>query len=309
VTGHLDPMVLGAATASAVVAGLLMRWIVPPPRRLRSRLGPHIAPRPGLSTADSGSVFGAVFGPPLRAAADRIGSLLERDGVGETSIRLRQADWYAGLDEPDRLARYRMRQLGSLAVALAGGLTLSRVLGSSLAMTAGLLVLAGVVGATRTKGRLEAAIVERRERMNIEIYTVNQLLAMRVRVGGGVVHAVAAVVERGSGEVVAELAEALRLHRAGWSGADAFRRIAELTPEPFCARSYRLLATAEERGADLAGALLALSEDVREARREALRRTAAKRRAGMLVPTIAILAPVMLLFVAAPLPYLITRWQ
>jgi tight adherence protein C len=109
--------------------------------------------------------------------------------------------------------------------------------------------------------------------------------------------------------VVSELAEALRLHRSGWRGPDAFRRIAELTPEPFCSRTYRLLASAEERGADLAGALLSLSEDVRETRREAIKRNATKRRAAMLVPTIAILAPVLILFVAAPLPYLITGWQ
>ena len=101
----------------------------------------------------------------------------------------------------------------------------------------------------------------------------------------------------------------MRLHRAGWSGPDAFRRIAELTPEPFCGRTYRLLAAAEERGADLATALLALSDDVRETRRESLKRTATKRRAAMLIPTIAILAPVLILFVAAPLPYLITGWQ
>ena len=145
--------------------------------------------------------------------------------------------------------------------------------------------------------------------MKIEIYTVNQLLAMRVRAGGGVVQAVRAMVQRGTGEVITELADALRLHRAGWSGPDAFRRIAELTPEPFCSRTYRLLATAEERGADLAASLLALSEDVRETRRESIKRTATKRRAAMLVPTIAILAPVLILFVAAPLPYLITAWQ
>jgi pilus assembly protein TadC len=145
--------------------------------------------------------------------------------------------------------------------------------------------------------------------MKIEIYTVNQLLAMRVRAGGGIIQAVQATVGRGHGEVIAELGEALRLHRSGWSAADAFRRIAELTPEPFCSRSYRLLASAEERGADLAGALLSLSEDVRETRRESIKRSATKRRAAMLVPTIAILAPVLILFVAAPLPYLITGWQ
>ncbi|HET8738453.1 MAG TPA: type II secretion system F family protein, partial [Acidimicrobiia bacterium] len=149
----------------------------------------------------------------------------------------------------------------------------------------------------------------RRETMKIEIYTVNQLLAMRVRAGGGIIQAVQATVGRGHGEVITELGEALRLHRSGWSAADAFRRIAELTPEPFCSRSYRLLASAEERGADLAGALLSLSEDVRETRRESIKRSATKRRAAMLVPTIAILAPVLILFVAAPLPYLITGWQ
>ncbi len=78
-----------------------------------------------------------------------------------------------------------------------------------------------------------------------------------------------------------------------------------MTPEPHCARTYSLLAAADERGADLAKGLLQLSEDVRESRREAIRRNATKRRALMLIPTIAILAPVLLLFVAAPLPQII----
>jgi hypothetical protein len=51
--------------------------------------------------------------------------------------------------------------------------------------------------------------------------------------------------------------------------------------------------------------LLSLAEDVRESRREAIRRAATKRRAAMLIPTIAVLAPVMLLFVGAPLPSLV----
>ena len=49
----------------------------------------------------------------------------------------------------------------------------------------------------------------------------------------------------------------------------------------------------------------ALSEDLRDARRDEMRRTATKRRAAMLVPTIAVLAPIMLLFVAAPLPSIV----
>jgi Flp pilus assembly protein TadB len=145
--------------------------------------------------------------------------------------------------------------------------------------------------------------------MRIEIYTVNQLLAMRVRAGGGPIHAVQQVVARGRGEVISELAEGLKMHRSGMRVAEAFGRLAELTPERACARTYALLAGADDRGADLSSALLDLSEDVRETRRESMRRSATKRRAAMLVPIIAILAPVMLLFVGAPLPQIIFNWR
>jgi Flp pilus assembly protein TadB len=167
------------------------------------------------------------------------------------------------------------------------------------------IVLALVIGGTRQRGRLERAIEDRQNRMRIEIYTINQLLAVRARAGGGVIQAVSQLVERGRGEVVSELREALRLHRAGLRAPEAFERIASLTPEPYCARTYALLAVAEERGVDLADGLLSLSEDVREGRREAIRRSATKRRAAMLVPTIAILAPIMLIFIGAPLPQLV----
>ncbi len=90
--------------------------------------------------------------------------------------------------------------------------------------------------------------------------------------------------------------------RRGTAEPAAFRRAAELTPEPAAARTYKLFAAGAERGVDLAAGLRALSEDLRDARREEIRKTATKRRAAMLVPTIAVLAPVMLLFIAAPLP-------
>jgi hypothetical protein len=48
-----------------------------------------------------------------------------------------------------------------------------------------------------------------------------------------------------------------------------------------------------------------LSEDIRDARREQLHKDAVRRRAAMLIPTIGILAPIMLLFIAAPLPSIV----
>jgi pilus assembly protein TadC len=241
--------------------------------------------------------------------AEVLGRLVERTGGEVTLLRIRQAGWFRELPEEQMVHAYRLAQLRSVVVATVGGFGVAWVLGLSMPARIALGVLGLVIGITRQHGRLEKAIEERRELMRIEIYTVNQLLAMRVRAGGGVVYAVSATVGRGEGAVIEELSAALRLQRAGWRASDAFRRIAELTPEPYCARTYRLLASAEERGSDLAASLLALSEDVRETRRESIKRSATKRRAAMLVPTIAILAPVLIIFVAAPLPYLITGWQ
>lgn len=308
-TGWPEPLAFAAAGCSALGVGALVKWLAPPPRRLHTRVSPYLTPLPMPTREWSVGVLGAVFGPLVRDVAERVGAVLEKGSTTSTALRLRQAGRYQGLDEHEAVLRYRTKQLGSMTLGVVFALAVSRLVGVSAAATLALASLGAVAGATRPRGRLEAAVEARRQLMNIEIYTVNQLLAMRVRAGGGVVGAVAATIARGRGEVLGELSEALRLHRAGWPGPEAFRRIAELTPEPFCARTYRLLATAEERGADLAGALLALSEDVRETRRETMKRAATKRRAAMLVPTIAILAPVLILFVAAPLPYLITSWQ
>lgn len=304
----MTPLGVLAAASTAAAAGLLLALIAPPPRRLRSRVDPYISPTLATLSPKRGAVQ-SVFGPMVRDVADWVGRTLDRSGSGTTVLKLRQAGWFKGQPEAEMLTGYRMSQLTALSVGLAVAIAAGQLLGASLPLRLVLVGLGLVFGATRTKGRLDKAIEQRRETMMVEIYTVNQLLAMRVRAGGGVIHAVRSTVERGTGEVVAEMEEALRLHRAGWSGPDAFRRVAEMTPEPFCSRTYRLLASAEERGADLAGALLSLSEDVRETRRESIKRNATKRRAAMLAPTIAILAPVLILFVAAPLPYLITGWQ
>ena len=304
---NLSPMAVAASLGTAVVLAAGVWHVAPPPRRLRSRLQPYLRPVARSAPAPTNS-FMAIFGPMLEDLSSRVGGLIDRDG-SMNALRLRQAGWVAANGDVDLLALYRMRQLRSITVGVVVGLGLGLALQGSVFLVASLSALGAVTGAGRLRGRVDSAIDARCELMKVEIYTVNQLLAMRVRAGSGVVRAVTAVVERGSGEVVGELGEALRLHRSGWRAAEAFRHIADTTPDPVCSRTYRLLATADERGADLAGALLALSEDVREMRRESVKRAAVKRRSAMLFPTIAILAPVLILFVAAPLPYLITGWQ
>ncbi len=313
----MQPTLTLAALLSAVFVMLVIRVAFPAPRRLSGRVRPYsIGSRTSLGgSADvravssgghpSGSVLVGVFRPIVDALARRLDRLIDRQGDRRLAEMIRQAGLFPDLPEAERLGAYRIRQLGNVAAWGGSALLLAPLLGLSVAQFLGVEFLLLIVGATRQRGRLERAIEDRRNRMTIEIYTVNQLLAMRVRAGGGVVSAVSAICSRGRGDVVSELKEALRLHRAGARVTEAFDRIARTTPEPYCARTYALLAIAEERGVDLADSLLSLSEDVREARRESIKRTATKRRAAMLIPTIAILAPVMLLFVGAPLPRLL----
>ncbi|HEX2420411.1 MAG TPA: type II secretion system F family protein [Acidimicrobiia bacterium] len=291
-----------------------MRWLVPRPARLAERVRPYTSTTrtgyaKGAGLSQTGSVWVRIARMLLSPLASRLGRWLDRDEGASTKLRLRQTGLYHPLDDDQALEAYRFRQMAAMAMMLVASLGVAFSLRLSGPRAIALSALGLLIGVTRNRGQIDRAIRNRQELMRIEIYTVNQLLAMRVRAGGGVIHAVQQVVERGRGEVVGELAEALRMHRAGVKAADSFSRLASLTPEPSCARTYSLLAAAEERGADLGKALLELSEDVREARREAMRRSATRRRAAMLVPIIGILAPVMLLFVGAPLPQVIFGWQ
>ncbi|MBT8203582.1 MAG: type II secretion system F family protein [Acidimicrobiia bacterium] len=299
------------ALFSGIAAALLARWLVPPRRTLASRLNQYsvvgraslgkpvdaVEPAPGTV---SGTTLQRLFGPPVAGTARRLSQVIDTGGEAELLLRLRQADLLQDLPERDRANEYRVRQLVAAAAGVGIGALTGLVVLSTVGAAVGLSFIGFVVGATRWRGRVDRAIEERAERARIELYTVNQLLAMRTRAGGGVVQAVQLVAERGQGVVAGDLKDVIRLHRGGLPLGAAFQRMADLTPEPYASRTYRLLGGAEERGTDLSRALLALSNDVREARRDTLRRQATKRRAAMLIPIIAIMAPVMLLFIVAP---------
>jgi len=306
-----------AATFAAVAASLFAGMLVRPRSRLAGRLRPYtvvsrsLLGRPveiGAAPRFTGdSTLARLFGPPLIAVADRFGKLIDSTSEEALRKRLRQAGLLQDLPEADRVQEYRVRQF----LLATGGAVVGFLIGFVVLRTPLMVLLATalgfIAGSAMWRGRVDRAIEDRRNRMRIELYTINQLLAMRIRVGGGVVSAVRHLAERGRGAVVDELSEALRLHQGGMAAGAAFRRIADLTPEPHSRRCYQVLATADERGSDLAAALLALSEDIRDDRREAIRRQATRRRGVMLIPIIVILAPILILFVAAPLPWIVLR--
>ncbi|MBW3659262.1 MAG: type II secretion system F family protein [Actinobacteria bacterium] len=312
----IEPLLLVAVLSSALTAAAVTAVLVPPTRRLAGRVRPYtLAARTSLGrSADvravasphaDASTFARLFGPLLDGLVDRVGRLLDASSEEALLLKLAQADLLRDVPEHRRAHEHRVRQLGAALAGAGGGLLVGVGLGMRPAGTVVMVVLGFVAGAARRRGALDRAIEERRERMRIELYTVNQLIAMNVRIGGGVLQAVHRVVERGNGALVDELADVLRAHESGVPAVTALTSAAERCAEPYVARTYRLLAAGAEHGSDLAEALLEHSEDVRQARREALKRSATRRRAAMLVPIIAVLAPVMLLFIAAPLPSIV----
>lgn len=297
---------MAASVAAGVAVGALARRVVRPVPRLAGRVRPYtIAARTRLGRPAAALLTAPASGGALSRLAERLGRLADGRSDEALALRLEQAGLLDGLDETERVRAYRARQLAATVAWTGAFAAVGLVAGAAAAPVLLLAGLGTVVGVTRWPGRVERALQQRRERMRVELYTVNHLLAMHLRTGGGVVQALRRVTERGRGAVVDDLAQALTLHRGGRTVADALDHVARRTPEPNAARTYRLLAGGVRYGSDLAQALRVLSDDLREQRIEALKRDATRRRAAMLVPIIAVLAPVMLLFIAAPLPSLV----
>jgi tight adherence protein C len=312
--GQLQIMaaLLGAIAVSAAT------WrILDPHRRLGPRLRPYAAvSRTRLAraydvrgqahavSATGESTMARLFGPILEAIIAWFSQLLGADNDEQLALRLRHAGMYPGLPGPERVREYRVRSLARALLLMAGLGGIGLLLGGNRAMLL-FAVLGVVLGVALARSSVNGATVQRRERLRSELYTFNQLIALRTRVGGGIVDALRHAVDRGTGVFVEELSEVLRLQESGMSMTDALRRAASMTPEPEAQRTYNVLATAQDRGADLGDALLDLSQDLRAQRRDDLRRQAARRRLMLIIPIVIILAPVLLLFIGAPVPSLI----
>lgn len=312
----MTPLAWLAVLSTALLAGAVTRLVVPIPKRLAGRVRPYtVAARTSLGrpadvgrlavAGDEASVARRLLAPVLAPAAVALGRLLDGRSDEALTLRLRQAGMYQDVPTGSAATEYRLKALTALLTGAGAGGAAGLALGQSVPAIAALVIAGGIAGAARVRGAVDRRLEDRRERMRIELYTVNHLLAMHLRVGGGVVQATRSLVERGNGLVIDELADALRLHTSGLSVRDAFTRAARTTAEPSAARTYRLLAAGSEHGTDLADALLGHADDIRTARREALKRQATRRRAGMLLPIVGVLAPVMLLFIAAPIPSII----
>ncbi len=307
-----------AVASSVVFAVSGVAFWVKPPRRLASRVRPYssaarmeFGPGPDYAgridpgrTAGEGAIR-RLLRPMLTGMVYPLARILMPMDDRELAIRLRQSGLFPDLEEATRPRVYRMQSLGLVVVYAAGLGGVALLSGGSSARVI-LFMAAGVtLGALQVRARLSEAVRRRREAIRSELYTINQLVAMYTRVGGGPIQGLRYVVGRARGIAVEEIAEVLHLHDRGWVFAEAMARAERLTPEPEAARTYRVMARSQEQGSDLSDALLGLSKDLRAMRRDALRRAAARRRILMVIPVVVVLAPITMLFMAAPIPSIV----
>jgi tight adherence protein C len=306
-----------ALISTAVFAASVAWVLVRPYRGLASRVRPYATVSRVRRTrsadvrgvAQGGPTFGdatlrRLFGPIFDRLLNSFGRLVATSNTKRLALRLRQAGLYPDLGEMERVQEFRVRSFLRSVGWSAGFAFLGLLLNGPLYMVI-FGCLGFFLGVLNARSRIDKAVSARTERIRGELYTINQLLAMRTRVGGGVADAIRHVVIRGHGAFIDELAEVLRLHENGVPLTAALVRAADLTPEPEASRTYSVLATAQERGADLGQALLDLSKDLRAARREDLQRDASRRRLLMVIPIVIVLAPIVLLFIGAPIPQII----
>lgn len=260
----------------------------------------HLGGPPGRTPGPllPGEAVRRVLGP-LGSRALRVLELILRAGTAQDlELRLRQA----GLSiSPEVYRRQYFRWLVGTPVVLG---TLGAMTGKGLYVV--LFFLAGLfAGARRLPEQLKAKSKARNERMRGDLPTVACVLAMKIDSNKSLVVAVSDVVAQGSGPVVEDLAKALHLINAGFGEVPAFELIAAESAEPAATRFYKFLATALVGGLDLGRALLDQANEMRAQRREEVERSSARRQMSLVVPNLVFMAPVLFLFLLAPLPQLL----
>jgi tight adherence protein C len=310
----IDPQVaLIGLLAAYLAAGLT--WMIAHPRpALESRLRPYVQLRRTRlgqradvnaalaidSTADLGPLR-RIFNPIVEGFASAVSRLVDSGDEEDISRRLRHAG------RTDITARdYRISQAGRALLGTVGGVLTGYWLGARWGSPA-FWAVAGVGlgigwGLTSARGKINAAINARRQTMRLELYTVAHLLAMLVKANHTPAMAVRQVTARGRGPVVAELTEAHNWVAGGMTIAQAMERLSQETVEPSAARIYRILGEASQQGSDVAESLMAVASTLRAERREEVERLGTRRKGAMIIPTLVVMAPVVFLYVVAPIP-------
>lgn len=163
-----------------------------------------------------------------------------------------------------------------------------------------LIVLGGVSGHLYNDWALSARIRRREERILAEFPTVAELLALSITAGEGTVDALERVCRTTSGALSDELGIALAEARTGVPLVEALDNVGRRTGIRSIVQFVDGVAVAISRGTPLAEVLRAQASDVRDDSKRRLMEMSGRKEVGMLVPVVAFVLPITVLFAVYP---------
>ncbi|HEX5727822.1 type II secretion system F family protein [Microbacterium sp.] len=218
-------------------------------------------------------------------------------GSASLDRRLSQAGW--AMDA----AAFRGRQLAwaIVGVAVGGAAVVTLVLTGRASGAAALLPpLAGVIAAFAYDARLTSAARNRVARIQEELPTVLEFLALCLSAGEGILDSLRRVSEVGVGELTSELRAVVLAVGTGSSLSEALSRFSSRLDIPALSRSTDQLVAAIDRGAPLAHVLHSQALDAREDAKRGLIERAGRKEIYMLIPLVFLILPLSVLFAVFP---------
>ena len=289
-------VVLGTALGVGVclLVSLAPRWGAP---GLARRIGPYIRdvtdPR-GLAVPAAGGGIGEAFSWPAFARR-RLRRLAGGDAL--LARRLHRAGWTI---DP---AAVRGRQLACAVagLALGGGVVVALVLLGRASPVLGMLPPVAAVGAALGYDAwLTRAARARGARIEEELPTVLEFLALCLSAGEGILDSLRRVSDVGAGELTTELRGVVVAVGTGSPLSEALTRLATSLEIPALTRAIDQVVAAIERGAPLAHVLQAQALDAREDAKRALIERAGRKEIYMLFPLVFLILPLSVLFAVFP---------
>jgi len=294
-TDLASAVVLGGAFGAGMclLFSLAPRWGAP---SLARRIAPYVRdvtdPRGVTPALDA---RGADVGALWRALQHRVVELA--GGSAALDRRLHQAGWTMDA------AAFRGRQLAwaIAGVAIGGaGVVALVMLGRASGATVLLPPLAAVIATVAYDARLTQAARVRVGRIQEELPTVLEFLALCLSAGEGILDSLRRVSEVGAGELTGELRGVVLAVGTGSSLSESLGRLSSRLEIASLSRGIDQLVAAIDRGAPLAHVLHSQALDAREDAKRGLIERAGRKEIYMLIPLVFLILPLSVLFAVFP---------
>ena len=267
---------------------------------LRTRVTPYLGRAEAVWRDERSSGSSATWLPRwvlslTEASARRVAWVTGGDGSAQKRLDV--------LGSPHTVEQFRLEQVGwgAASAVLAGAFLILR--GNSVEHWVPSLLLLGLAAGAGVLARdsaLTRAVKRRAERMQAELPTIIEMLAMAVGAGASLTAALERVSRVGHGVVAVEFTRVLDDTRVGLPLVPSLQQLAGRNDLSEVTRFVDAVVVAIERGTPLADVLAAQAADSREAARRALIEVGGRKEIGMMVPVVFLVLPLSVLFVLFP---------